>query len=214
MLVEKVRPRLWRWTLLHPDADTDGEYVYNQGLDKVACAAIVRRDTFVLIDPLAPAAGDDREKFWRAVDRDVEHHGTPHVVLTTSWRRSTAAVAERYPGTRVWVHTDAHPDGAEPTDSFSAGDELPGGLAVYDGYDRYPVLWSPEHRALIGGDPLVGATTDAGRLRSPTTWPEQQPRIAKVLAPLFELPVELVLPAHGDPVLTDGAAALRHALQA
>ena len=32
------------------------------------------------------------------------------------------------------------------------------------------------------------------------------------LAPLLELPIEAVLVSHGDPVLRDGAAALRAAL--
>ena len=37
---------------------------------------------------------------------------------------------------------------------------------------------------------------------------------AQPLAPLLELPVELILPAHGEPVTEDAASALARALSA
>jgi glyoxylase-like metal-dependent hydrolase (beta-lactamase superfamily II) len=76
------------------------------------------------------------------------------------------------------------------------------------------VLWSEEHRALLTGDVLLGGP-DGLRLL-PESWvPEGMTRagVAEALAPLLDLPVEIVLPAHGDPVLADGAAALERALR-
>src|SRR3712207_7332660 len=49
---------------------------------------------FVLVDPLVPA--DEAERFWRALDRDVEQHGAPNVLITVSWHtRSAREIHER-----------------------------------------------------------------------------------------------------------------------
>ena len=207
MQLDQLRPRLWRWTAPHPDwrprADWDQE---------VACTALVS-DEFVLVDPLAPT-GDDAERFWRAVDRDVEHHGAPHVVLTVPWhQRSTAEVVDRYSGTRVWVYEPGAKDVQHVTDRFTDGDALPGGLVPYGArWEPEAVLWSPEHRALITGDVILG-----GPRLLPSAWLSRGVTLADVreaLAPLLELPVELILPAHGEPVTEDAAAALARALSA
>jgi glyoxylase-like metal-dependent hydrolase (beta-lactamase superfamily II) len=66
------------------------------------------------------------------------------------------------------------------------------------------VLWIESRQALVAGDTLI--ERDKG-LEFPRDWapddatPEQ---ILESLQPLLELPVELVLPTHGDP--TDRAA--------
>ena len=196
---------------MHPDwrpkADWDQE---------VACIALVENE-FVLVDPLAPQ-GADAERFWRAVDRDVEHHGPPNVVLTVSWHdRSTAEVVERYEGTRVWVYEPAAGDVAQTTDVFTDGDALPGGLVPYGaGGEPEAVLWSPAHRAVIAGDLLLGSDSFGNALRLlPASWLSKGVTLAQVraaLAPLLDLPVELILPAHGEPVTEDAAAALARAL--
>ncbi len=208
MRLVQIRPHLWRWTAPHPDwtpgADWDQE---------VACAALVRDEEFVLIDPLAPP-GEDAERFWRAVDRDVEHHGAPHVVLTVPYHvRSTAEVVQRYAGTRVWVYEAGVDDVELVTDSFAEGDALPGGLVPFWArWEPEVVLWSPEHRALITGDVIHG-----GPRLLPASWLSADVTLADVraaLAPLLDLPVELILPSHGEPVTEDAAAALARALSA
>jgi hypothetical protein len=208
MQLEQLRPHLWRWTAPHPEwsprADWDEE---------VACAAIVRDEEFVLIDPLAPP-GEDAERFWRAVDRDVEHHGPPHVVLTVAYHvRSTADVVRRYAGTRVWAYEPGAGGVELATDRFTAGDALPGGLVPFGaGGEPEAVLWSPEHRALISGDIILG-----GPRLLPASWLAPGVTLDDVraaLAPLTELPVELILPGHGAPVTEDAAAALARALSA
>jgi glyoxylase-like metal-dependent hydrolase (beta-lactamase superfamily II) len=66
------------------------------------------------------------------------------------------------------------------------------------------VLWVESRRALIVGDTLV----DFGRgLELPADWLPKgvtREQMVEALRPLLELPVELVLPAHGAP--TDRAA--------
>jgi hypothetical protein len=217
MRVEQLRPHLWRWTAPHPDWRPE-DAAGGEGWEReVACAAIVRDDEFVLVDPQAPEDEADRDEFWGAVERDVEHHGTPHVVLSIAWHfRSTAEIAARFPGTRIWLRADADPGPIHPTDRFCVGDELPGGLRAFDGHwMSEAVFWSPVHRALLSGDVILGAP-DGGVRLLPDSWlPDGMTRhdLCSALAPLLELPVELVLPAHGDPVLTDGAAALERALR-
>jgi glyoxylase-like metal-dependent hydrolase (beta-lactamase superfamily II) len=214
MRVEQLRPHLWRWTAPHPDWRSE-HAEGGQGWEReVGCSAIVRDDEFVLIDPLAPTDEADSEEFWHAVDRDVEHHGPPHIVLTVAWhRRSADEVWSRYDATRVWAYL-GETEGGTATDRYDPDTELPGGLRAFDAaWATEAVLWSEEHRALFTGDVILGAP---GGLRLlPDAWvPEGKTRkgIAEALAPLLELPVELVLPAHGEPVLANGAAALERAL--
>jgi hypothetical protein len=71
--------------------------------------------------------------------------------------------------------------------------------AAVDGWPAfYPderVLWLAEHRALVFGDSFPGGPI-------PDEWlPEGQTRAdyRAWIAPLLELPVELVLPTHGEP---------------
>ena len=62
-------------------------------------------------------------------------------------------------------------------------------------YPDERVLWLPEHGALVFGDSFPGGPV-------PDQWhPEDNTREQYIewLAPLLELPVELVLPTHGDP---------------
>jgi hypothetical protein len=132
--------------------------------------------------------------------------------------RSSTEIAERYEGTRLWVYEDAPEEqGVEPTDTFALDDELPGGVRAFvSGWENEVELWLPEQRALVTGDVILGA--EGGGLRLlPHSWlPEGGSRsdVVAALAPLRELPVELVLPAHGEPVLENGAAALTEALDA
>jgi glyoxylase-like metal-dependent hydrolase (beta-lactamase superfamily II) len=73
-------------------------------------------------------------------------------------------------------------------------------------------LWIDALGALVVGDALI---TREGRLEIPERWLPEGDSVAAVqerLAPLLELPVELVLTTHGEPVRENGAEALRGAL--
>ncbi len=217
MEVEQIRPRLWRWTATHPDWSPD-EGGPDGWEPEVSSHALVEEDALVLIDPLVP--DDDEDRFWRALDGDVEHHGAPQIVLTGYWHaRSSQTIFDRYPDARVWVPEAAAEralEWVEPTDTFAPGDRLPGGVeSKKTEYTTEVLLWIPSQRALAAGDVLLG-TPEGGVRVCPDSW------LAKGVSPvalreqlralLLDLPIELVLLAHGTPVREDAHAQLEAAL--
>jgi glyoxylase-like metal-dependent hydrolase (beta-lactamase superfamily II) len=79
-------------------------------------------------------------------------------------------------------------------------------------YPGERTLWIPGRNALVAGDSLPdgGAVPDAW-LDTEWATATREEYNAK-LRPLLDLPVELLLPTHGDPVTDDAAGALRRAL--
>jgi hypothetical protein len=70
----EIATGLWRWTGLHPawtpaDGGPDG---WEQ---EVGCYFYEGPDAIALFDPLVPM--EDRDRFFEALDRDVERAGTP-----------------------------------------------------------------------------------------------------------------------------------------
>ena len=200
MDVQELRPGLWRWTAAHPE----WEHAEQWG-PEVGSVYAELTDALVMVDPLVPQ--DEEDRFWEALDRDVERVGKPvHVLLTVHWHeRSVAAVLDRYKAT-LW----------RPEEKG----ELPAGVhaEVVKGSDWVEALFFLEsHRALIAGDLLIGK--NGGGIELPVRWfpkgeqdwaeQELKPELRKRLA---GLPVELVVVSHGEPVLEDGAAALERAL--
>ena len=200
MDVRELRPGLWRWTAAHPE----WEHAEHWG-PEVGSVYAELPDALVMVDPLVPQ--DEEDRFWEALDRDVERVGKPvHVLLTVHWHeRSVAAVLDRYKAT-LW----------RPEEKG----ELPAGVhaEVVKGSDWVEALFFLEpHRALIAGDLLIGKA--GGGIELPVGWfpkgeqdwaqQELKPELRKRLA---ELPVEVVVVSHGEPVLEDGAAALERAL--
>jgi glyoxylase-like metal-dependent hydrolase (beta-lactamase superfamily II) len=200
MDVQELRPGLWRWTATHPE----WEHAEHWG-PEVGSVYAELPDALVMVDPLVPQ--DEEDRFWEALDRDVERVGKPvHVLLTVHWHeRSVATVLDRYKAT-LW----------RPEEKG----QLPAGVhaEVVKGSDWVEALFFLEpHRALIAGDLLIGK--DGGGIELPVRWfpkgeqdwaeQELKPELRKRLA---GLPVELVVVSHGEPVLEDGAAALERAL--
>jgi hypothetical protein len=199
MDVQELRPGLWRWTAAHPE----WEHAENWG-PEVASVYAELPEALVVIDPLVPAEEDER--FWSALDRDVERFARPvYVLLTVHWHeRSVAAVLERY-GATLWrpEHKGELPEGVQ--------------AEVVRGSDWVEALFYLQpYRALVAGDLLIGQD---GEVQLPVPWfpkGEQEwaettlkPELRKRLA---GLPIDLVLVSHGEPVLTDGDAALERAL--
>jgi glyoxylase-like metal-dependent hydrolase (beta-lactamase superfamily II) len=190
MDVDQLAPGLWRWTAPHPD--------WTEGDDwerEVGCVYYEAPEATVLIDPLVPPAAD-RDRFFEALDRDVERRGLAvAIVLTCEWHgRSAQELAERYGATgEARRGLEAH--------------ELP------EIEER--VWWIPEHGALVPGDVLLG--DGAGGLRvCPDSWLGERSShesIRAALHPLLDLPVERVLVSHGEPVLEGGRHALERALR-
>lgn len=200
MDVRELRPGLWRWTAAHPE----WEHAEHWG-PEVGSVYAELPDALVMVDPLVPQ--DEEDRFWEALDRDVERVGKPvHVLLTVHWHeRSVAAVLGRYKAT-LW----------RPEEKGT----LPAGVhaEVVKGSDWVEALFFLEpHRALIAGDLLIGKAGGGIELplgwfpKGEQDWAEQElkPELRKRLA---ELPIELVVVSHGEPVLDDGAAALERAL--
>ncbi len=188
-MIEELRPGLKRWAGPHPEFDP-AEGGLDDSYGDVASVLFSGGDTHVFIDPLVP------DELWPELDAEVKQSGKAVVVLTTiSFHdRSRDDVARRY-GARLGGDVAG-------VRAFSAerGDEV--------------AFWLEEPRALVFGDAILG--DQAGGLRL-TPWAkdaEGLERTRKALLPLVDLPVELVLPAHGEPVLEHGREALARALDA
>ena len=214
-MVQRLREHLWRWELPHPEWTP--EEAEDGGWDQnVASYAALADDRFLLFDPLVPQAGAEAERFWHALDGDVEHHGPPAILLTIFWHtRSTAAIRDRYEGSSVWVHEPAAHRVPERTHTFAVEDTLPGGVVAFETgrASREVVFWLPHQRALVVGDVLLGAGRGGVRM-CPPSWLHgtTADAVRAALAPVLDLPVDLVLLTHGDAVEGDPRAALARAL--
>src|ERR1051326_3996548 len=198
MDVKELRPGLWRWETAHPE--------WEHGLrwpQVVGSVYAELPDAVAIVDPQVPV--DDAQRFWDALDRDVERLARPvHVLQTVHWHeRSVETVLERYHG-RLW-----RPD--QPG-------KLPAGVRteIVKGPDWVESMFFLEPwRALVVGDVLVG---DAGGVRVPLSWfPKEEQDWARTglkerLRELLDLDVDLVLVSHGEPVLERGHEALADAL--
>ena len=209
MEVLRAAPGLWRWTGYHEEWKEDVGCVYYEAPGAV-----------VLIDPLVPP--EDEERFWAALDRDVERAGRPvHVLVTVFWHtRSAKQIVDRF-GARVWAPSRARAAVARRagavTDAFRPGDPLPDGVEAFaTARSNEVVYWLPGHATLVAGDVLLGDGAGGIRL-CPASWLPQgigQAKLRESLQPLLELQVERVLLSHGTPVLAGAHATLAHALAA
>jgi glyoxylase-like metal-dependent hydrolase (beta-lactamase superfamily II) len=205
--VLQIAPGLWRWTGWHEEWKEDVGSVYVETPDGV-----------VLIDPIVPP--EDTERFWKALDGDVERvGGEVHVLVTVFWHaRDAKSMVERYRA-RVWAPRRGRPAierrAGVVTDAFAPDDPLPGNLrALRTARAAEVAYWIPDHAALVPGDVLL--TDKKGGIRlCPASWlPERvdQAKLAASLRPMLDLPVERVLLSHGAPVLEGAKPALAAAL--
>jgi hypothetical protein len=194
--LHELRPGLLRWTARHPSAVDEPEPGSpDDWRPDVGCVAHLARDALVLIDPLLPV--DAGAAPWAEIDALAgERDGRVAVLTTVRFHgRSRDAVTERFGATTT------PPTGVTPFTVEATGETL---------------LWIEEHRALVPGDLLLG--DDARGLRlCPESWLHYLDGVTLAdvraeLRSLLDLPVEIVLVSHGEPVLSDGGAALERAL--
>lgn len=202
--LRRIRPGLWRWTAGHPawvpgaKPDSPSDWPRDVG-----CILLDATDATVLIDPLLPA---DDQGFLARLDRHVEERGLPVSILTTiKWhRRSRDELESRY-GARTSRAKEELPAGVEAKPIRGAGETM---------------FWLVEHRALVPGDRVMGVC-DRGLRLCPESWLGYLPRdsrpslsqVADRIRPLLDLPIEMVLVSHGEPVMHGGREALARALE-
>jgi hypothetical protein len=206
----QIAPGIHGWRATHPD--------WHATTELVASYALEVEDGLLVVDPLL-ADGRDGDAILAelrhlAADRPVA------VFITIPYHvRSSERVA-----TELGAPIHAHPAVADRLDDPSllrvatgTDASLPFGVqALRIGNPiRYELpLHAPGVRALVVGDCIVGVR---GGLR---IWEEKsdgewyRSRFLPSIAHLAELDVDHVLTTHGEPVLDEGATALREMLEA
>jgi glyoxylase-like metal-dependent hydrolase (beta-lactamase superfamily II) len=201
--MQQLRPGLWTWTAPHPEwtEDSGGPSGWERVVRSYAFDA---GDCLVLFDPQSPPS---------LLEGLIESQDVV-VVLTCKWHaRSSVECVERFGATVYAPKPAATALSAAP---YELGDTLPGGVVAQAAY--YPediVLWIPAHHAVVFGD--VALVREHGRLEILRSWAPEGVNAEQVddgVRPLLNLPLELVLPTHGDPILEDAHEALRRALDA
>jgi len=211
--LRELQPGLWHWQAPHPGWTPDEDWP-----QVVSSYALDDGERLLLFDPLAVPG----EILDVAADRE------PVVVLTAPWHeRDAQSLVERLgapvftppPDTaadlmrKYGLAPERIPDGWHSTDVawlvvegrgeahlYGAGDRLPIGLEAFPGRSHNDlVLWSERVGAVVAGDALV----DFGRgFEVPPEVSKHgvaQEQVVEGLRPLLRLPVEVVLPAHGEP---------------
>src|SRR5256714_11339835 len=204
--MREVRPGVWYWQAPHPDWSKDEwwpEHVSSYGI-RVA-------DEFLLFDPLA-VPDELRERATAVVltapyhERDARGLGLPiHTPPADTWQDWVAKFGidpERVRGMEsedlAWLRA------GEGEGHFHDPGPWPFGLPAYAGPRATDlILWLPSINAIVSGDSLAdfggGLDIQLGGRKHLT-----RDDVVQRLRPLLDLPVELVLPAHGEP--TDRAA--------
>jgi hypothetical protein len=196
----------------------------------VSCVYAEFDEAVVLIDPLVPQDPVELERFWKALDRDVERAARPVLVLVGNvvHGRSADAVASRYLGSgrKLVVVGDAAIRDRVSCALHATFEEvsLPNGLRAVPIRGISPgeraFLLEP-WRAVVFADAAIGAGEGRVRLappswglKTPEGWAEYNREFRPAILPIARTRPEILLTSHGDPVLTGGANALLEALAA
>jgi hypothetical protein len=202
--MREVRPGVWHWQAPHPDWDTDRWWP-----ELVSSYAIELDDDLVLFDPLdvpdwlrrrataVVLTAPYHERGARRLDLPIH---TPPADTWQDWVGKFGVDAEQVRGMEsddlAWLRAgDGH---------FHDPGAWPFGIQAYAGReDNDLVLWLPSANAIVSGDSLsdfgTGLEIQLGGRKHVT-----REDVVERLLPLLDLPIELVLPAHGEP--TDRAA--------
>jgi hypothetical protein len=205
--MRELRPGVWHWQSPHPEWN-EQESWWPQ---LVSSYAIELGDEFVLFDPLA-VPGELRKRATSVVltapyhERDARGLGLPiHTPPADTWEDWVAKFGVDPDQVRGMESEDlAWLRGGEGEGHFHGPGPWPFGIHAYAGReDNDLILWLPAINAIVCGDSLSdfgeGLGIQLGGRKHVT-----EDDVARGLRPLLELPIELVLPAHGEP--TDRAA--------
>ena len=192
----QVLPGIHRWSV------TDDRI---GGVRSEAYAVVAEDGAVTLIDPLPID-----ERALRKLGR-VEA-----IVLTAGNHQRAAWHFRKLFSAPVWAPEDAYGLEDTPDATYGAGANLPGGLVAYHtpgpALSMY-ALWLERPRSVIFLSDLL-THLDDGTPRFVENQYQDAPErtrmsIRRILA---HLPIEVLCFAHGRPILRDGAAALRRAL--
>ncbi|NUT54805.1 MAG: MBL fold metallo-hydrolase [Thermoleophilia bacterium] len=215
--MRELRPGLWHWQAPHPWWKEGTPWARD-----VSSYALDDGERLVLFDPLAVPG----ELLELAAERE------PVIALTAPWHERDARdliarlAAPIYapPADTVEDMIGKYDAPAEQAEAWGgspdldwlragggdahwtvAGDRLPGGIEAFAGYEHNDlVLWVESRNALVAGDLLSGLLDETAVHSKWLRRGVSREELATGLRRLLELPVELVLPAHGAP--TDRAA--------
>lgn len=192
----EIAPGLWHWTARRESIGTEVSSYYLE-FERV------------MIDPMIPREGLE----W------LERHGPPeHAILTNrhhdrdSWR-----LREAFGCTVHCISNGVYElDGRGEVEAFEFGDQLPGGISVQEVDSICPdetALHIPRHRALACADGVVRWQAGDELQFVPDFLmdePEQTKRgLRTAYRALLDLDFDLLLLAHGDPVVGGARDALR-----
>lgn len=192
--MEEIAPGVWHWTARHEHIGVDVSSYYLEA-ERVA------------IDPMLPDEGLE----W------FKGRGAPeHVLLTNRHHdRHSWDLRDAFGCAVHCVRNGVYElEGRGPVEPFEFGDELPGGARVYEVDAICPdetALHIPAHDALACADGVVhyeGSLTfvpDRFMDRPEAT----KRRLREAYGRLLDLDFELLLLAHGAPVVGGGKQALR-----
>jgi hypothetical protein len=194
--MRELAPGLWHWTARH------------KHIDALVSSYYLARER-VLIDPMIPGEGVD----W------FEQRPRPeHAVLTNRHHdRDSWQLRERLGCTVHCIRNGIHElDRRGPVEAFDFGDTLPGGIVVHEIDAICPdetALYIPAHRALACADGVVRWSPD-GELGFVPDWLMDDPErtrqgLRDAYRRLLELDFDVLLLAHGEPIVADGKDALR-----
>lgn len=194
--MQEIAPGVWHWTAQHDHIGFDVSSYYLAG-------------ERVLIDPMIPPEGI----VW------FEEHGAPeHVLLTNRHHdRHCWKLRDRFGCVVHCVRNGIHElDGRGSVEPFDFGDELPGGAIAYEIGAICPdetALYIPSHGALACADGVMRYGEELSFV--PEQYmddPEEtKRRLRESYAALLDLELDfnLLLLAHGNPVLGGAKEALR-----
>ncbi len=199
--MRELAPGLWHWTAHH---------------DKIGgeVSSYLLAPERVVLDPKLPPDGLDR----------LAGLGAPEHVLMTNRHhdRDAWALRDAFGCTVHCIRNGLHElEGRGPVEPFDFGDTLPGGIVVHEVGAICPdecALYVPSHRALAVADGAVRWEGVEGLAFVPDRYMDEPERTKAGLRDayrgLLELDFDLLLLAHGDPVVGGARDELRRFVEA
>lgn len=191
--MSEIAPGIWHWTARHPHIGVDVSS-YHLEAERVT------------IDPMLPPEG---------LEWFEERSAPEHILLTNRHHdRQAWEIREAFGSTIHCVRNGLYElEGRGPVEPFDFGDELPGGAVVHEVDAICPdetALHIPAHRALACADGVVHYGGDLGFVpdRFMDEPEETKRRLREAYGRLLELDFDVLLLAHGTPVVGGGKDAL------